>query len=175
MRLIKTERGIRVETLLGVAGAVSGFAAQNATWATVRRRQGEKLPPNSIAVVTTKSGETFYFGELLNSYLYPQQESKFPTLFVFAAGAAKSLGVELNTLPPVVDMFAYVTRCIGTPEFGYPRVATEHRPGLTVSQSVKAFWPVVRRIFQLPIPDTAGAEAQKEPPLDEEHWPLMLG
>lgn len=175
MRLLKTERGVRTETLLGVAGAIAGFAAQNAAWAFIRQHAGQKLAPNSIAVITTKSGETYIFGDAPNAYLYPQQESKYSTLWHCAAGAAQNAGADPKKLPPVLDMFNHISRVVGTSEFGYPRVVTDHRPEFSVLQSIKTFWPVAHKIFHLPLPEAAGPKAQEEPLLNEEHWPLILG
>ena len=64
----RDERGVHAETILSAAGALAGFAAQQALWEGVVRPR--KLTAKQVFMrVTTKSGETFFFGDFLNRIL----------------------------------------------------------------------------------------------------------
>ena len=76
-----------------------------------------------LRVATTASGERFYFGDLINGYLIPEGARDW-TVWGFAAAAAVEAGLPEAELPDYADMFAHVTRTIGTKDFGVPRVQT---------------------------------------------------
>ncbi len=182
LKWLRNEKGVHAETLLTTIGAITGFAAQNAVWKMVAERsqtvpnfrRGEPpVPTAGFFSMTISSGEKFYFGDLLNSFLYPQKESKYLTLWNCAGGAAKEASVQPDALPPVPEMFGYVTSCVGTANYGVPRVPAEHRASITAPQVIKMVWSRVRAIFEEPVPKMMGKIAQAESPLNEEHWPLI--
>ncbi len=145
---LKTERGVHVETLLSTVGALAGFAGQTEAFARVARREvpgvdagmsaaalAEHLrTANLMVMANTKSGEAFYFGDLINGYLVPQATNDY-SLWNFAAAAAIEAGVKPAELPDCREIFRFVAQAVGNPEFGVPRVAKEHQPHLTPRQA----------------------------------------
>jgi hypothetical protein len=180
---LKTERGIHVETLLASIGALAGFAAQTTAFARIAKRDiplstGAALSPaelsehlrkhNLLVVAKTKSGETFYFGDLINGYLVPQATNDY-SLWNFAAAAAIEAGVKPAELPDCNAIFRHAAQTVGNPEYGVPQVAQEHQPHLTPRQALDMFWP--RAKFILTRTDGPGpAKGRGVPP---EYWSLV--
>src|SRR5277367_745145 len=78
LEALNSPQGVHAETLLIVIGALAGFAAQHAIWETIVKpgklplHGGNQPETGAFIVMTATNGETFYFGDLLNSYLVPQ-------------------------------------------------------------------------------------------------------
>jgi hypothetical protein len=184
---LKTEHGVHAETLLVSIGALAGFAAQTAALARVQRRE-IPLPPGSDATIsvedlsehlrksglllnlTTKSGEVFLLGDLLNGYLVPQATSEDYTLWGLVAAAAVGTGVPSAELPDYHAMFRHVVESIGTPEFGIAQVAKEHRPHITPRQALDIFWPRARYILTR----TDGPGPTKGSNVPPRYWPPVI-
>jgi hypothetical protein len=165
---LTTDRGVHVETLMTVVGSLAGFAAQQAVWDQIRKA-GKPVPKDGFAVATTASGEKFYFGDLLNGYLIPEGARDW-TLWGFAAAAAVEAGLPETALPDYADIFAHVTRTIGTLDFGIPRVSEDHRPHIMPKAALGTFWPRAKSILERtdgPGPDPKGVAV--------EHWPAVIG
>jgi hypothetical protein len=180
---LKTERGIHVETLLASIGALAGFAAQTTAFARIAKRDiplltgaalsaaelSEHLRKHNLLVVANaKSGETFYFGDLINGYLVPQVTNGY-SLWNFAAAAAIEAGVKPAELPDCNAMFRHATQTVGSPEYGVPQVAQEHQPHLTPRQALDMFWP--RTKFILTRTDGPGPAKGRSVPV--EYWSLV--
>jgi hypothetical protein len=180
---LKTERGIHAETLLVSIGALAGFAAQNAVWERLRKRDipvpnaaalspealSDYLRTNGLFVVAgTNTGEKFYFGDLINGYLVPQRTSTYP-LSGFVAAAAVTAGAKFADMPDYGAMFRHVASTVGTPEFGVLRVAKDHQPQLNPRQALDLFWPRARYIFTR----TDEPGPAKDHAVAPEHWPLI--
>lgn len=189
---LKSERGVHSETLLVAVGALAGFAAQRAAWARLARRD-LPLPPSVMqaaagtsdtalnllseelrtrglfVTVATKSGETFYFGDLINGYLVPQATSSHP-LWGFVAAAAVHAGIPIAQLPDTGDMFRHVSATVGGAEFGVPRVPAEHQPHWPARQLLETFWPSAQNL--LTRTDGPGDAAGHS--VAPEHWPVVL-
>jgi hypothetical protein len=185
MMWLKTERGIHAETLLASVGALAGFAAQNAALARVATRN-IPLPPDTdtmpqealsqylrssglMMIATAKSGENFYFGDLINGYLVHQATSDAP-LWGFVAAAAIGAGVRPAELPDYHAMFRHAAATIGTPEFGVMQVAREHQPQLSPRQALDTFWPRAKFILTR----TDGPGPARDRSVRPEHWPLVI-
>jgi hypothetical protein len=184
---LKTEHGVHAETLLVSIGALAGFAAQIAAFDRVERRE-IPLPPGSDATIsvedvlrhlatsglllnlTTKSGEVFRLGDLLNGYLVPQATSENYTLWGLVAAAAVGVGVQPAELPDYHAMFRHVMENIGTPEFGMAQVTKEHRPHITPRQALDIFWP--RAKYILTRTDGPGPTKGCNVPL--RYWPPLI-
>jgi hypothetical protein len=183
---LKTERGVHTETLLCSIGALAGFAGQTAAFRRVETRD-VPLPPdadpkmpaaalaeylrsaNLMVVANTKSGEAFYFGDLINGYIVPQATNGY-SLWNFVAAAAIEAGLKPTELPDYREMFQFAAQSVGTPEFGVPRVAKEHRPQLAPRAALNLFWPRAR--FILTRDDGPGpANGRHVPP---HYWPLVI-
>lgn len=164
---LKNDRGVHAETALAVFGCIAGAAAQNAAWAEIKA--GTRKPSDMIAAVTT-SGERFFMGDLLNSYLLPQPGFDRLTLWPMACGAAILSGLDAAELPKVEPIFARIASTMGGPDFDWPDVPANHRPGIGVRQAVTAVWPFAKQILQLDPPPGVAAQ---EPLLTEQHWAVI--
>jgi hypothetical protein len=181
---LKTERGgVHMETLLCSIGALAGFAAQTAAFHRVEKRDFPGADPqmataamaehlrkaNLMVVANTKSGESFYFGDLINGYIVPQPTNDY-ALWNFVAAAAIEAGLAAAELPDYRIMFQFAAQSVGTPEFGVPRVAKEHQPQLAPRAALNLFWPRAR--FILTREDGPGpAHGRHVPP---RYWPLVI-
>ena len=183
---LKTERGVHTETLLCSIGALAGFAGQTAAFRRVETRD-VPLPPdadpkmpaaalaeylrgaNLMVVANTKSGEAFYFGDLINGYIVPQATNGY-SLWNFVAAAAIEAGLKPTELPDYREMFQFAAQSVGTPEFGVPRVSSKHQPQLAPRAALNLFWPRAR--FILTRDDGPGpAQGRHVPP---HYWPLVI-
>src|SRR5262245_7753412 len=99
----KDQRGVHVETLMTMVGALAGFSAQHAIRETVVKpgrmpETGDRdINAEAFVVVETKSGDKYYLGALLSSYLIPQNAPLGPgqyTLWSFLAAGVKQSGGE---------------------------------------------------------------------------------
>jgi hypothetical protein len=185
MMWLQSERNAHAETVLVTIGALAGFAAQTAAFLRVDQRD-IPLPPGEAAmspeafsqylrsngllvVATTKSGERFYFGDLINGYLVPQSTSRYP-LWGFVAASAIAAGVNPAELPDYVAMFRRASKAVGTPEFGIMAVAAQHQPQMSARQALNMTWP--RAKFILGRADGPGQTRGRS--VRPEHWPLIL-
>jgi hypothetical protein len=162
-------RGIHAETLLSVTGSLAGYAGQMAIWQNyiIPKRP---LPPNGFMPVETTSGETFYFGDLLNGFLVPQSGNDFP-IWMFVAGAAVTNGVAVQNLPDTGLMFKHAASSLGSPEYDILNVPKAHLPHMPPRQSLEVFWLSICKLM------TMGFSPHNEPlPAPKpEHWPIILG
>jgi len=147
---------VNAATVLNAAGALAGFAAQEAIWEGLVRN-GQMEPAHAFARVE-KLGETYFFGDLLNTILASTKEGHL-SVWTFVAGAAVSLGAP--TLPPVAPMFEHCAGTVGTKAFGIP-VLPFHIKLKELPRQALRHWPQIKSILL-----SAGVE-----PL---HWPLEIG
>jgi hypothetical protein len=180
---LKSERGVHVETLLTSIGALAGFAGQTAAFRRVETRDFPGVDPkmasaalaehlrnaNLMVVANTKSGESFYFGDLINGYIVPQATNDY-SLWNFVAAAAIEAGLDPAGLPDCREMFQFTAQSVGSAEFGVPRVAKGHQPQLAPRAALNLFWPRAR--FILTREDGPGpAKGRHVPP---QYWPLVI-
>ena len=131
-QVISSERGARIEDLLGILGATGGFACIVGAL-SISYREGE------IARAETADGSTYYFGELPNKLLLEDQLALLSLTF----GMAQRLGAPV-TMGMLVDVVKHVSTSVGQPAFGIPRLPVEHTPGDLPVNYVKHLWPMVR-------------------------------
>ena len=183
---LTTERGIHAETLLVSIGAIAGFAAQSAALERIRMRDidgvdktmeadafSRLLQQRGLAVVVTaKSGETYYFGDLINGYLVQQNTTVHHSLFAILAGGAIAAGVKPEELPDVRPMFAHAAKTAGTSDYGILHPPSNLSPQLTPRQALDLFWPRVKFIFERTdgqrVVEQAGGRNVRP-----EYWPLI--
>ena len=82
---LKDARGLHAQNALATFGYIAGAATQNAAWAEMRALN---RPLSEMIVANTTSGESYYFGDRLNSYLLPQKGFDRLTLWALLGGAA---------------------------------------------------------------------------------------
>jgi hypothetical protein len=174
MSSLKTARGVHTETLLTVVGAVAGYAAQNAALNVIASpHPSQSAPPTrSFAIANTESGERFLFGDVINVFLFPESGSVLP-LGALIAGAAVGAGVKEEELPNYGEIAAHIASVVGTSEFGKLRARQGVEPHLQPVAALLKFWPYTRDI--LARPPLKRLFRRQETPLQEIHWPIVLG
>lgn len=152
MGVMKTEKGVHVESVLSALGALAGYACQ----ASLRAQALEKNLPETAAftVVQAKNGKQYFFGDPLNGAVAESQHS----VWGLAAGAAQHAGCQ--NLPDINDVFRHVSQTIGGDQFGIPRIPDGHRPGDTPINYLKGLWPQLLPLTKMLCPK----------PVD---WPIM--
>jgi hypothetical protein len=174
---LKTERGIQAETLLVAAGALTGYAVINAVFEAYLKRGRAQVGDaeaasagKAIVEVKGKDGQTYYFGDLINSFLAASAGPVSRPFFVwgYLAGVAINSGVPAAELPDLNEMFKHAASTVGTPEFGVPRMPPNLKPMLTPRQAVDRLWPAVRTGLARIDGPAAGGRG-----IDVEHWPII--
>ena len=166
---LKTERGIQAETLLVAAGALTGYAAIHAVFeAYLKRGRAQVGDAEAASTGKAKDGQTYYLGDLINSFLAASAGPVSRPFFVwgYLAGVAINAGVPAAELPDLNEMFKHSASTVGTPEFGIPRAPANLKPMLTPRQAVDRLWPAVRiGLARIEAPGGRG--------IDVEHWPII--
>jgi hypothetical protein len=134
--------GGNAETALSAAGALAGFAAQQAIWEGCVR-PGELPVTQAFTRVETTSGETYFFGSLLDMILTSTQEGHL-SVWSLVAGAALKSGTQ--TLPALKPMIAYCAETAGTPAFGVP-VLPGQLALMELPREALRHWPQVKSIL----------------------------
>ncbi len=179
---LKGPRGVHSETALTMIGALAGFSAQHAIWETVVKTG--KLPVSGIGpafddgafvLVETKTSETFYFGNLLNSYLVPT-DSKLATfgpgpftLWSILAGVVIKCGGKPVSAEEYGEIFRNVGATVGTARFGEPRLPKNHQSSMTPRNALNRAWPHARKILKRD--DIPGFEGRS---LEIGYWPTVI-
>jgi len=171
MKALKNQRGIHTETILTAVGALAGFAAQNAALDRVTSPD-PTTPALKLAIAQTNPGEQFLFGDAINVHLFPEPHSTLP-LSAIIAGAATQAGVPPTELPDYQDMAKHVAAVVGTPDFGKLRAPQEHQPQLEPLGLLRQLWPLTRDVLRRP--PHKGIFRRTEMPLQETHWPIVIG
>lgn len=186
LKWLTTERGVHAETLFVSIGAIAGFAAQAAVQERIKNRDipgaykgmpgpelSKHMGEKNIAVqVTAKSGEVYYFGDLVNGYMVKQAYTMDPPLYNVLSGGALEAGVKQADLPDVIPMFKRASQTVGTPEYGILNVPKNLHPEFTPRQALDRFWPRVK--FLLERTDGQGAVGPaKGRSVRPEYWPLV--
>jgi hypothetical protein len=153
----RDERRVNAETVISAAGALAGFAAQEAIWEGIVQ-PGKMTAAQALVRVETSSGEIYFFGDFLNMILTSTQEGQL-SVWSFAAAAAVKSGAQ--SLPPLKPIFAHCSETVGTPAFGVPVLPSNLALKELPRQALR-HWPQVKSILL-----SAGVQ-----PL---HWPLDLG
>jgi hypothetical protein len=148
MRELKDNRGIHCETILTVAGALTGYAAQQALWEGMVK-PGKLAITEAFKVVEAPSGETFFFGDTLNGIL-ASMEPKNPSIWKIVAGGTLAAGGE--HLPEIGNLFRHCEATAGTSQFGLPRLPDDHLPGMLPRAALDRFWPGARLLLALADP-----------------------
>jgi hypothetical protein len=178
LKWLTGERGVHPETLMVSAGALAGFAAQNAAFRSIGP-PGTPVPEGVIMAVDA-GGERYYFGDRINGYLVRQTSEYAYPLWGFISAAALEAGLPEKDMPDPREMFGYVAKTVGKPEFGIPRSPKEHPFHLTPRQALEAFWPGTRILLSnadgILVKGLGGLETAPEgrTSVPEAHWPLIM-
>jgi hypothetical protein len=133
IELMKSERGVHVESLLSVLGALGGFACQLSLWATA----GGKFEGTGLEVAETKDGKKYFFGNSLNRVLLEDPTS----IWGLTGGMAQHLGAK--SLPDIPDIIRRAATSLGTEAFGVPIVPDAHKAHDLPINYVRHIWPTI--------------------------------
>lgn len=150
---LRDERGVHAETLLGVLGALAGFACP-ASIAAMAHSKGVTVQQMGVMVIGTKDGNEFWAGDGLNRPLLIDQMS----IWSLVAGMAQKMGA--SDLPDMQELLGRVVASFGKSEFGVPNLPGIHHPAILPVECVKMAW----KKFE--------TNRQECP---AEQWPLMFG
>jgi len=134
LNALKDQKGVHVESLLTILGALAGFSCQMAAREKLQDT-ANLTEADSLMVVEGKDGKKYYFGDSINSSLAGDKYS----VWALTAGIATHLGA--NGLPDLKEMFTRVTGTVGTKEFGVPQLPENHRPRELPVNYLKGTWP----------------------------------
>jgi hypothetical protein len=174
-------QGVHAETLLTVVGALAGFAAQHAIWETIVKpgklplHGGNQPEAGAFVVMSAKNGETYYFGDLLNSYLVPQDRGAaslgpgMHSLWGFLSAAVTQCGGKPLTMEEIGEIFGNTASTVGGSQFGIPRFPEGHGTGIAPRQALNAGWPIAKNILSRTDAPTKNGEV-----LWTGHWPTVL-
>ena len=169
---LRRGRDVQQEAVLCALGALAGYAAQQAIREALVKT-GKLTLDQAFAVIETRSGEVFFFGELLNAVIVAKDGARTSSSNGGGNGAnggpghasiwkiVSEGGFEAGAinLPDVTDVIKHCAATVGRDEFGIPRVPDAHMPNILPREAVSRFWPAARHML-----------AGKEPM----SWPLHL-
>jgi len=181
LEALTTPQGVHAETLMVVVGALAGFAAQHAIWETIVKpgrlpvHGGNQPETGAFVIMTAKNGETFYFGDLLNSYLVPQDRGAASlgpgvhSLWGFLSAGVIQCGQQPITMEEIGEIFSNTAGTVGGPQFGLPRFPAGHGSGLAPRQALNLGWPIAKGILSRNDAPERNGEV-----LWVGHWPAIL-
>ena len=158
-------------TLLSAAGAMVGFAAQNAALeqGEILSQRRDLVAPKSLLLFENAHGERFLLGSWINGPLLMGYGHAYP-LLTFLAKAGAAVGLSKATFPDINAIERRVAAAIKQPGFGAVPAPEGHKLAAEPRPLLRALWPRARKILTAPIP----IHLSDEPPLDEAHWPMIL-
>lgn len=167
--------------MLTIVGALAGFAAQHTIWETIvkpgklpEHGEDQAFDGGAFVLVTAQTGEKFYFGDLLNSYLVPtggKLAAMGPgryTLSGFVSAAVIQCGRTPLADQEFREIFSNTAATVGTALFGEPRLPKAHRPAMDPRRALNRAWPMVRDILVHADPTSPNG-------LSVGHWPTVIG
>jgi hypothetical protein len=156
---LRRGRETQPESVLCALGALAGYAAQQAIRESLVK-PGKLTLDQAFVVIETRSGEVFFFGDLLNEIIVDRHGLRgdgHASIWKVVSEAGYEAGA-IN-LPDVTDAIKHCAATVGHEEFGIPRVPDAHMPDILPREAVSRFWAAARRKM-------AGTEPMS--------WPLHL-
>ncbi|MGH6891795.1 MAG: hypothetical protein ACREEP_06015 [Dongiaceae bacterium] len=138
---LRSGRQVSYEAVLCALGALAGYSAQQAIRETVVK-PGKLGLDEAFVVIETRSGEAYFFGDLLNAIIVAKDPKQL-SIWKIVSDAGYEAGA-IN-LPDVTDMIKHCAASVGGPEFGLPRLPEAHMPSILPREAVNRFWPTARR------------------------------
>lgn len=162
--------GLHAQTLLTAAGALAGFAAQNAAL-----EQGELLTsrrdlvaPESLMLRTTPDDRRYLAGRWINAALLLGYGHGFP-LQRFVVQAASAAGLSRTEFADYWELERRVAKAAADGDFGELAPEAGRQTLAKPQDLLRVFWPTARKILRAPMP----MEVRDEPLLNEAHWPIL--
>ncbi len=138
MQCANSERGVHVESMIAMLGALAGTACQIAARHALLNGPGQWGTP--WAVATGADGASYFFGDAINHYLLEDRYS----FWSLAAGAVAALGEEVPDVIPVVQ---HVSATVGSGEFGRIRFPEGTSADGAPADYVRHLFPDVQENF----------------------------
>jgi hypothetical protein len=159
------------QTLLVAAGALAGFAAQNAALeqGELLTRRRDLVAPESLMLRVAEDGRRYLLGRWINASVLLGYGHAFP-LQRFAVQAAAQAGVKRSQFPDFWEMERVIAKAAAEPGFGTMAEAPGREPLARPQDVLRALWPGARRIMVAPMP----IDYADEPPLHEAHWCVLM-
>src|SRR4051812_2062781 len=152
--LVKRSHGAaHAATLLSAAGALVGFAAQNAALEqgellTLRR---DLVAPKSLLMFLNPHGERYLLGSWINGPLLLGYGHAFPML-AFVTKAAGAAGLRAADFPNITAIERRVAAGIKQPGFGAVAAPEGHRLAAQPRDLLRSLWPRTRKVLTAPVP-----------------------
>lgn len=140
LNALKNEKGVHIESLLGVLGSLAGYSCHMA----VREEfvdAGKREPMAVFTVVGGKDGRSYYYGDAPNK---PLAEDAY-SIWGLMLGILQHLGD--SGAPDLNAIFSSVAGKVGGDQFGIPDVPENHRPGDLPINYVKSLWKVMQPVL----------------------------
>jgi hypothetical protein len=138
---IRQSGSIHPETILTEIGALAGFAAQMSIRKGVIEPHATSAD-NLFVEVTAKSGEKFYFSDLLNWILF--ENTSEPPYCIWSYLCAIVPQDTLPQMPDVAEIVRNAARTVGSRRFGVPRLPAVHMPKIMPRVALDEHWRMVR-------------------------------
>jgi len=149
--MLRGERGVRIEDLLGVLASTGGFACLAAAADELPRLPAGQDHQHALVVVTDDQGRRYFFGDLPNKYLVDGPMA----LLGLALAAAREHGAAM---PP--DAVTAVMRRVAGHDigkdgvFGHPVLPEAHRLADLPINFVRHLWPRIVEaltLYEVPV------------------------
>ena len=140
---LRDSSGVDLQTALTTLGALAGFSAQMAIRENLIKT-GKMPEEKAFVVAKTNSGETYYFGDLLNEILFSNKPD-IVSISGMVGGAAQQSGAK--TLPDIGDIARHVAGTVGGDAFGVPRLPPHHMPRNPPIELLDRFWNPMRNFL----------------------------
>jgi len=141
MNAMQDEKGVQIESLLSLLGALAGFACQMSARAQMH---GNSSMNKEIIKIDCEDGTSYFMGDAINRPLAESQYSVWSML----CGAAESNGAKPQDRPDLHALFKHVTSTLGSAEFGQPRLPSGFPASDTPFNYLKNFWPALHPIIE---------------------------
>ncbi len=140
-QLAQNGDAVGIENFLGLlasAGGVTCIATSLIEWDFLRRQS----VGGNLILEQEVDGTKYFCGDLPSRYLYESQISLLNIALPYAMkhGAA----IEHDFLH---EPISHAMQTVGTPQFGVPRIADEHRPGASPLELARIAWPQAENAF----------------------------
>lgn len=157
MAELESSAGAYIETVLTTLGALAGFSVQMA----LREEPDDVVgvpEERRFVPVETKSGDRFFFGDLINDGLFGDGSNTMSVL-ALTAGGAQAAGAR--DLPDFKEIVKHVSTTVGSESFGRLTVPRQHIPAAQPVELLNRFWNPIRNLLAYSV----------QRPL---HWPMTV-
>ncbi len=137
----KDGKGVHIETMLCILGALSGFGCQMGIREALIRTN--KAKENELLIeVKTSDGQKFYYGDFLNEPIFSTKQGRI-SVWSLVGGAAQAEGAK--ELPDINEIAKYYVDKLGSKEFYVPNLPEEHFPRILPFEAL-GYWSTTRTL-----------------------------